>query len=170
MPIKMRRFNCADSTSLPIAAIREGSQVMQAVLYMLIALKFASLPALGQATTVFAGIPTVKISEGGVERLQEDLDRRSAANLECVISKIGEDYYWASRHNVPLLRVESGAFITFIALTGAGHIRVVDPGMKGAVSLLGEAHEKFDYVEHLLIGLSSVTYYGNATRVAEWVR
>lgn len=70
---------------------------MRIVLYLLIVSSFATLPAFGQATTVFAGIPAIKISEGGVERLKENLDRANAVNLECVISRIGEEYYWASR-------------------------------------------------------------------------
>ena len=49
-----------------------------------------------QTVTVFKGVPTVKISEGGIEQLPESLPRERADNLACVISKIGDDYYWAS--------------------------------------------------------------------------
>ena len=117
---------------------------------------------LAQATTVFAGRPSVKISEGGVSRLAEDLPRERAINLECVISKIDENYYWASRENTAMVRVENGAFITYVAENGSGYVRVVGPGMKSAASLMGETEAKFDYVEHLLIGLKNVTYYGNS--------
>jgi hypothetical protein len=86
--------------------------------------------------------------------------RESAVNFECVISKIGQDYYWASRENRPMVRIEAGAFITFVALDGAGYVRMVAPGEKKTVSLMGDTEAKFDYVEHLLIGLKSVTYYG----------
>ncbi len=32
--------------------------------------------------------------------------------------------------------------------------------MKQAAALMGETEAKFDYVEHVLIGLKSVAYYG----------
>lgn len=115
-----------------------------------------------QATTVFKGIPTIKISEGGTERLAEALPRDKAVNLECVISKIGDNYYWASRDNKRMVRTEAGYFITFLALDGAGYVKAIAPGMKKAVSVMGDTESKFDYVEHLLIGLKSVTYYGTA--------
>jgi len=117
-------------------------------------------PAAPQATTVFAGIPGIKISEGGVERVPENLSRERAVNVSCVISRIGDRYYWASRENKEMTRVASGAFITFFAVDGAGYVRIVAPGMKQAVSLMGDTETTFDYVEHALIGLKSVTYYG----------
>jgi len=114
------------------------------------------------ARTVFKGRPELKIEEVGVDRLVEDVPRREAPNLECVISQIGGRYYWASRENKELLRVESGSFITFIAVGGAGYVRLTKPDMKAMAGLMGLAEERFDYVEHMLIGLSSVTYYGRA--------
>lgn len=129
---------------------------------VLVLAAMALLPSMGfaQARTVFAGIPSVKISEGGVERISENLSRDQAVNLGCVISRIGDDYYWASRENKALVRIEGVAFITFLAVDGAGYVKTVVPGMKKTVSLMGETEMKFDYVEHLLIGLKSVTYYG----------
>ena len=50
--------------------------------------------------------------------------------------------------------------MTYIAANGSGYVRVIKPAMKAAASLLGGASERYDYVEHLLIGLDSVTYYG----------
>ena len=116
----------------------------------------------GQATTVFHGTPLLKISEGGTERAPESLSRERAANLGCVISVIGKDHYWASRENKGLVRRENGAFVTFIAVDGSGYVRIVNPRMKSEASSMGPTETEFDYVEHLLIGLRSVTYYGIA--------
>ena len=113
-----------------------------------------------QVLTVLKGVPSVKVSEGGTERLPESLNRETAVNLECVISKIGDDYYWASRENTQMVRVEAGIFITYLAVNGSGYVRVIAPDMKQAAALMSETEAKFDYVEHLLIGLKSVTYYG----------
>jgi hypothetical protein len=118
--------------------------------------------AFAQSETIFTGIPTIKISEAGVDRIPEKIDQKRSVNLKCIISKINDKYYWASRENTLMLRVESGAFITFLALNGSGFVRVVSSGMKQAVSLMSNTESKFDYVEHLLIGLRSVTYYGSS--------
>ncbi len=114
-----------------------------------------------QVVTVFKGVPTIKISEGGTERQPEPLNRETAVNLECVISRIGDDYYWASRENTEMVRLERGAFITYLAVNGSGYVRVIAPDMKRAAALMSETAAKFDYVEHLLIGLKSITYYGS---------
>lgn len=111
-------------------------------------------------TTVFKGRPSVKISEGGLERLPEPVARDKAVNLEIVISQIGDSYYWASRENTELIRLETGGYITFIALNGSGYVRILKPEAKKAAGLLNPTEGAFDYVEHLLIGLRSVTYYG----------
>jgi hypothetical protein len=112
-----------------------------------------------QSTVSFKGLPLVKISEGGVSRVPENIKRDKAVDLRCIISKISGSYYWTSRENVKLLRIDSGAFSTFLAENGSGYIRMVNPDLKNAV-LMSETEEKYDYVEHLLIGLRSVTYFG----------
>ena len=119
---------------------------------------------LGQAHTVFTGKPSVKISEGGFERTPEEILPKDAVNLKCVISKIGEQYYWASRENKLLIRSESGGFTTFVSPEGAGYIRIIRPESKKIASLMSRTETQFDYVEHLLIGLKSVTYYGKISQ------
>lgn len=91
-----------------------------------------------QRVIVFTGRPFFKISEGGNNRTPEQLDLARAVSLECVISRIGEEYYWASREDTPLSRVESGAFITFVASNGAGYVRVIDRDWNGAASMMSE--------------------------------
>jgi len=112
------------------------------------------------AETVFIGFPALKVSESGLDRTPELLSREKAANLRCVISKIGKDYYWASRENVRMLKIESGAFITFISVNGSGYVRIIKPELKEAASLMSATEGTFDYTEHLLIGLRSISYWG----------
>lgn len=71
-------------------------------------------------------------------------------------------YYWATRDNLELIRVQSGAYSTFFATNGAGYVRVIDPNKKDVASLAGNTEAEFDYVEHMLLGLRSVTYYGDS--------
>ncbi len=134
---------------------------MRVVFLFLTVWIYAGTDSSAQVVTVFKGVPTIKISEGGTERQPEPLNRETAVNLECVISRIGDDYYWASRENTEMVRLEGGAFITYLAVNGSGYVRVIAPGMKQAAALISETEAKFDYVEHLLIGLKSITYYGS---------
>lgn len=145
----------------------EGFRLVKAVLLVTFVAALGSLSlgadALAQVTptTVFRGLPAFKISEGGVERIPEALTRQTAANLIVVISKIGNDYLWASRENVPLIEIDSIAYTTFVAVNGSGYVRVLKPERKRAAGVLGGPEAQYDYVEHLLIGLRSVTYYGS---------
>lgn len=113
-----------------------------------------------QAATVFRGVPSIKITEGGLDRHPESVTAATAGNVSCVISRIGDKYYWASRENTELVRIQAGAFITYVALNGTGYVRIVSPAMKSTASLMGQTEQQFDYVEHIVFGLRSVTYYG----------
>ena len=117
------------------------------------------------AKTIFIGFPKKKVNEGGLGRVVEDLSRKKAVNFRCVISKIEDKYYWASRENVEMVKIERvGAFITFLAVNGNGYVRVIKPEFKRATSLVSKTVESFDYVEHLTIGLRSVNYWGEKER------
>jgi hypothetical protein len=137
------------------------SRIVQLV-FPFLALVVAATDLQAQSRTVFNGVPVIKISEGGLERLPEVLLTEKATNLRCVISEIGGKYYWATRENKELTRRSTGAFITYSAVDGSGYIRVIDPAYKAAVALASPTESRFDYVEHLLLGLRSVTYYGKA--------
>ena len=127
-------------------------------------LLFSLLPAVVGAQapqTVFRGRPQLKVNEGGVERLAENVPSQSAPNLVVVISKIGDRFYWASRENAPMIEVDGGgAYITYVAVNGSGYVRVLKADMKKAAAIVDDTAAKFDYVEHLVLGLKSVTYYG----------
>jgi hypothetical protein len=131
-------------------------------------LAFVMFPTIlsAQATTVFRGVPSVKVSEGGSERKSERVTADRAPHLAVVISRIGDRYYWASRENVELIPIEGGAFVTFVARNGSGYVRVIQPDMKQAASLMSDSEAQFDYVEHLVIGLRSVTYFGTSRPIS----
>ncbi len=130
--------------------------------FLLVIVVLCHSSAYAQSVTIFKGRPSIKISEGGSSRTPEKLESSKAANLLCIISKIGDEYFWASRENTPLSFFESGAFTTFVALNGSGYIRIIKNNSKQAASLMSETEKEFDYVEHLIIGLRNVTYYGKS--------
>ncbi len=134
---------------------------MKKIIFLLI-LTVIAFPLFAQEEVVFTGIPEIKISEGGIERTPENLPLDKATGYKCIITKIDGKYLWTTRENVELTTISSGAYITFLALNGSGYVRIINPEMKSMTSIMGITEEKFDYVEHLLIGLKSVTYYGKA--------
>lgn len=139
----------------------EGENKMKKIILMLIALSVA-FPLFAQEKIVFTGIPEIKISEGGTNRIPEKLPKAKAMEFKCTITKIEDKYYWTTRENVEMISIQSGAFITFLASNGSGYVRIINPDMKDATSLMGDTEEKFDYIEHLLLGLKTITYYGKS--------
>jgi hypothetical protein len=123
-------------------------------------------PLFAEESIVFTGLPTVKISEGGTSRVPEAVTKDKAVRFKCTITKIDDKYYWTSRENTELLPISSGAFVTYWAVNGSGYVRVVRPDMKAELkrtpAVVGDPEAKFEYVEHLLLGLKSVTYYGTS--------
>ena len=111
---------------------------------------------------LFVGYPVVKISEGGVDRVVQKMKGAESEEVKCVIVRSEKDktYYWLSREKTELTPVVSGGFVTFIAKNGSGYIRVTSLEHADGVKLMGETESQYDYVEHLLLGLKSVTYYG----------
>lgn len=130
------------------------------ILGIVFALLFVAAAPKG-AETVFHGIPSEKVSESCIERVREQLPQEKAVSMRCVISKIGDDFYWATRENVQMIKIDGGgAFITFLAVNGSGYVRIIKPEMKQAASLMSETEKTFDYCEHMTLGLRSITYWG----------
>ena len=115
-----------------------------------------------QITPEFKGVPSTKISEGGVSNIVDKLSNEKSASSICEIKTDGNKYYWYSRNNKELVKIVAGAFVTYVAIDGSGYVRVIMPEFKSAASQMGDTEAKFDYVEHLLMGLKSVTYYGKS--------
>jgi hypothetical protein len=137
--------------------------IASALLGLLIVL--SASPASGQTAAVFQGRPMVRIGEGGLghkEGAIEHLSPAEAEQYQCVIHNKGGRYYWASRENKELVRTSSGSFMTFMARDGSGYVRIIPPDRKAAAALMSETANKYDYIEHLLMGLVTITYYGVA--------
>ncbi len=132
------------------------------LLVLLLGCSFAQVYGQENGEIIFSGVPVKKISEGGTNRIVEDLKGEKALAVKCAITKIGDKYLWQTRNNVELILIQSGAFLTFVATSGAGYVRIIPPNLKNAAAVLDETEKKFDYLEHMLIGLKSVTYYGKS--------
>ena len=107
----------------------------------------------------FIGIPITKIGESGDLRTSEIVAKEDKLDLQCIITEVDGKFFWKTRENNEMVKVRSGIYINYIALNGSGYVRVIDQEMKKNVFREGE--QKFDYKEHLLSGLSSITYFGH---------
>ena len=137
--------------------------VVQPVALALLALVAQHRAASAQADTVFVGHPAGILTERAVSREFEAIRDVDAAKLDCVITMSGGRYYWASRLNTELRRVEEkkgSPYATFVAVDGSGYIAVVKSQYRATLALIDESAMMYDYAEHVIQWLSSVTYFG----------
>lgn len=106
---------------------------------------------------VFRGVPAVRVLASTDNDVREPLDAAAAQKNECVIVQRGKKYFWASRENAPVTRIDSPQFTYFVHSGGAGYVKVFT-GERKAVKAPA------DYIEHLSRGFETITYWG---RVAE---
>lgn len=115
--------------------------------------------------TVFIGFPK---SGTGFNGLQDakllKFSPEQAKKLDCVITKKGDKYFWTSRDDHEVEKIIAGAFITFRRLDRPDYVRIVNPDLKKGAALLDEAAGTFDYVEHITINLTGLTYYGRMVK------
>ena len=119
-------------------------------------------PSVWAADIEFEGTPSVKVEvHEGVAQTQT-VPQQRAREVGVRVMRSANGYLWASRNNVPLVKQESGAYVTYVANTGAGYIRVLNPAMRRAVqSMPTEQRDKeFLYMEHMVNQLGSITYFG----------
>lgn len=113
------------------------------------------------AKLVFAGKPLVRVQDAGLDRNSSEVTPTQAKEFEVLVTQDGEDFFWASRENKPLLRMESQNFVTFVAIDGVGYIKIAKPH---TVQLLKQKmpNYPFTYIEHMTAGLTAHTYFGVA--------
>ena len=103
---------------------------------------------------VFYGKPTTKIEcdESGCTRFKMNASKSS--EYAATVTR-GDDLklQWASREGRALLRARSGVYSYYISPDGGGYIKI---------STLDDT-----YMEHVTLGLASITYWGEVTDGAE---
>lgn len=103
---------------------------------------------------VFRGTPTVRVYATPEKDDRQHLDQATAYKNECVIVQRGKKYFWASRDNAELLRVDAPQFTYFVHTGGGGYVKVLTGSRK---SLNAPA----DYIENITSGFDVITYWGN---------
>ena len=101
---------------------------------------------------VFRGTPTIRVFASAQNDERHKLDAANAQKYECVISQKGKKYFWTSRNNAALTRVDAPGFTYFIHNGGGGYVKI----FTGNRELAKDA----DYVENINQGFEVVTYWG----------
>jgi hypothetical protein len=104
-------------------------------------------PVLPSNATALEGIPTVKVETSAERTDRRELDPR--AHRDDLRIRIADGrYYWASRGDRPLTLTESGEFVYLSSSEPGQYIR------------LRRINDRLTYVEHLEMGGTTVSYWG----------
>ena len=92
-----------------------------------------------------------------VRRVRQQLDQATGYKNECVIVQRGKKYFWASRENAEMTRVDAPQFTYFIHTGGGGYVKVLTGSRK-------ETNAPADYIENINRGFEVITYWGKVNR------
>jgi hypothetical protein len=108
------------------------------------------------AETVLLGIPESRVNAGpetsGRSLLSEE---QQEANSVVIVEDRGR-FLWRTREDHPVTRSVSGIFVLYVCPEGCGYIKV---NMTDGT-----------YLEHVTLGLTTITYFGNAITDPEELR
>src|SRR3954451_3191477 len=90
---------------------------------LVLALCIASLPILADEI-VFHGLPTIRALATVEHDARQDLDADASQKAECIVVQQGKKYYWRSRDNGEMLRVDTPQYTYFIHKGGLGFVKV----------------------------------------------
>ena len=110
----------------------------------------------------FEGVPSVKVEVAEGKATSQSIPKKKQAELGVRIVRDGDSYLWASRNNLKMHKQVSGSYVTYVATSGAGYVRVFVPEPSSmSQGLLSEKRgHDFTYSEHMLYQLGSLTYFG----------
>jgi len=126
-----------------------------------IALAWVTTPCPG-AQLEFIGEPAIKIDISNGVSSSTSIEPLEARQYRAIVIREGDQYSWASRGKVPMIRVESGDYVTYVAATGEGYIRTLSPAARETFDRLSAESQakEFTYTEHLVHQLGSTTFFG----------
>jgi hypothetical protein len=111
---------------------------------------------------IFEGFPTKKIELTEQASATFNLTKKQSEEFKVVIARDGDNYFWVSRENTQVVPMQSGVYITFVAINGSGYVRVLSGVMREMFKSLPEEEKmkNYLYMEHLVHQMGSITYYG----------
>ncbi len=121
------------------------------IIFSLFVLMFGKISYAQDQTIVLNGLPLIQNKASFENSSNAKMTESQSNEYRLLIIKHGDNYFWASRNNKQLILRISGAFHIFIEPGGAGYIKIMNSD-EGAL-----------YMEHMSIGLQTVTYWGMAS-------
>ncbi len=114
---------------------------------------------------IFEGMPVTRITINEGKSNKAILTLAQKIENKVKIVKEGDKYYWASRNMLELVPINSGLYVTYVAVTGAGYIRTL-PLLRALVPYTDSklscenSLDNLLYFEHIVYQMGSITYYG----------
>ena len=112
-----------------------------------------------RAEIIFIGVPLSKTELSGDNVARTTLNALAQQEFQVVIVEDGGRYFWKTREMKELERQESGIYVTYQAVDGSGYVRI---GSLTAID--SNTTQDISYIEHLKLGLSTITYQGRARK------
>lgn len=114
------------------------------------------------AEVEFEALPSQVVYIDEAKTTEATLSSKQATEARVRIIRTETGYIWETRKNLLLEKSESGVYITYTALNGAGYVRVINPAMRSMLQSLPptQREKEFAYMEHLVNRLGSITYFG----------
>ena len=134
----------------------------QTILNLIIGIFFFLPLVVDAAEVVFEGYPVKKIETNENSSNTSLLTKTQGPEYKVTIVKDGENYFWATRGNVQVVPRQSGFYVTYLAVNGAGYVRTLAPEARNLFKQMPaeEQAKQFLYLEHLVHQMGSITYYG----------
>lgn len=119
----------------------------------LVAIVVSLMESAALAQTVLVGVPEEKhtVSQNGA--VSEALSGSAQIEARVVIERCGDAFCWATRGGEEMDYRSSGIYDIYIAQSGAGYVKVENSFIDG---------EPAQFLEHVHLGLATVTYFGTA--------
>ncbi len=139
---------------------------------LILVILMATLPVAAE-NIVFIGSPEFRLQHSGTSKGRiEKVEFAHNEKMEwaCVIVKRMGKYYWRSRENKELIVVQAGEYLTFSPGNGSSdYVKVripytPDPKLEQLSRLEFDPSAHYEYTEHLTIGLTSISYWGDIAK------
>ncbi len=122
----------------------------------------SAVGAMAQSGIVLDGVPAVRVDSDGTQTKLTMLKGADRTKSRVLIVQAEGRYWWATRENRELFHHESGVYHYFIDPLGGGYVKVEDPFL--IPESLREPSPKVRFYEHVSLGLTTITYWGEAAK------
>ncbi len=111
-----------------------------------------------QAQTLLNATPSVRVDSDQKSTQRTVLTAVDREKARITIVRLDGKYYWATREHRELAYARGGAMHFFTSPDGGGYVKVMDTHFLSAS--LRAPGPRFRFMEHVTLGMGSITYFG----------